>query len=115
MSWELMPYPEPEKIFLVAYEMKVPEGASPGGLLPLVTLKAEHLKVRGYITQTHCGRKVGGELEGREEDLKQMMEWLMGKARPKVDEDASSQQMAELRFSPWKLQSGAKYADFFYC
>ncbi|KAH8325583.1 hypothetical protein KR067_001964 [Drosophila pandora] len=115
MSQELVPYPEPEKIFLIAYEMRVPDGSSAGSLLPLVTLKAEQLKVRGYITQTHCGRKVGGELEGSEVDLNQMVEWLMEKARPKVDDGSSNQKIAEVRFSPRKVQSGAKYDDFFYC
>ncbi|KAH8413098.1 hypothetical protein KR009_007920 [Drosophila setifemur] len=114
MSREIVATPDPEKTYLITYEMGVPEDTVEG-LLPIVALKAEQLKVRGYITHTHGGRKVGGELEGREEGLKLMVEWLKEKSQQKDGPDEKRGQMAEPRFSKWKLQSGAKYDDFFYC
>ncbi|KAH8289954.1 hypothetical protein KR018_009361 [Drosophila ironensis] len=124
MSLEMIPYPQPPKIYLIAYEIAVAEDSA-ASLKPLVALKAEQLKVSGYITHTHCGLKVGGELEGDEEALNLMVQWLKEKARRKGQEEEEEEegnasteqppQMAEPRFSKWKLQSRAKYDDFFCC
>ncbi|KAH8283176.1 hypothetical protein KR054_012645 [Drosophila jambulina] len=125
MSLDLVPNPAPLKIYLLTYEMDIPEDPGDGGLLPLVALKAQQLKVCGFIAHTHSGRRVGGELEGSEESLHQMVKWLVAKAQGKDQEEEVAEseekmrgvksQMTEPRFSKWKLQSRAKYVDFFQC
>ncbi|XP_017015637.2 uncharacterized protein [Drosophila takahashii] len=116
MSLELVPQSEPEKVYLITYEMRVPEDTA-AALLPIVAQKATELGVCGYIAHTHCGRKVGGELEGAETGLQAMVEWLLAKSQGKDlgDGEKIKSQMTEPRFSKWKLQSGAKYDDFFCC
>ncbi|XP_016987713.2 uncharacterized protein LOC108050511 [Drosophila rhopaloa] len=116
MSLELVPRPEPEKIYLITYEMNVPEDSGEG-LHSIVAQKATELMVCGYIAHTHCGRKVGGELEGSETGLQLMIEWLLAKSQENDlgDGEKIKSQMTEPRFSEWKLQSGAKYDDFFCC
>lgn len=122
MSQELVPRPEPESLYLVTYEMGIPEDSDSGdgGLLSLVAKKAEQLKVCGFIAHTHSGRRVGGELQGSEEALHQMAEWLVARAQGRDQPEAEpgekiKSQMTEPRFSKWKLQSRAKYDDFFQC
>ncbi|KAH8353511.1 hypothetical protein KR084_011505 [Drosophila pseudotakahashii] len=116
MSLELVPRSKPEKVYLITYEMAVPEDADES-LLPIVAHKAAELGVCGYIAHTHCGRKVGGELEGAEAGLQAMVEWLQAKSQGNDHGDGEKikSQMTEPRFSKWKLQSGAKYDDFFCC
>ncbi|XP_052852308.1 uncharacterized protein LOC128262221 [Drosophila gunungcola] len=116
MSLELVPCTEPKKIYLITYEMSVPDD-SDEALLSIVAHKATELMVCGYIAYTHCGRKVGGELEGSEAGLQLMIEWLLAKSQGNElgDGDKIKSQMTEPRFSEWKLQSGAKYDDFFCC
>ncbi|EDW90321.1 uncharacterized protein LOC6529615 [Drosophila yakuba] len=115
MSLELVPRPEPQ-IYLVAYEMSVPED-SDESLISVVAHKAAELKVCGYIAHTHCGRKVGGELEGTETGLQMMVEWIQTRSQGNDlgDGEKIKSQMKEPRFSKWKLQSGAKYDVFFCC
>ncbi|KAH8244590.1 hypothetical protein KR038_011224 [Drosophila bunnanda] len=122
MSLELVHKSAPLNVYLVTYEMDIPEDCGDGGLLSLVSLKAQQLKVCGFIAHTHSGRKVGGELEGSEEALHQMVQWLVAKARGKDQKEEEDEimrgvksQMTEPRFSKWKLQSRAKYDDFFQC
>ncbi|KAH8237783.1 hypothetical protein KR032_000784 [Drosophila birchii] len=126
MSLDLVPGPAPLKIYLLTYEMDIPEDfGDGGGLLSLVFLKAQQLKVCGFIAYTHSGRKVGGELEGTEEALHQMVEWLVAKAQGEDQQEEVAEsgdkigevksQMTEPRFSKWKLQSRSKYDDFFQC
>ncbi|XP_016934105.3 uncharacterized protein [Drosophila suzukii] len=117
MSLELVPRTEPVKIYLITYEMRVPEDSGKA-ILPIVAHKATELEVCGYIAYTHCGRKVGGELEGTETGLRAMVEWLLAKSQGNGDlgdGEKIKSQMTEPRFSKWKLQSGAKYDDFFCC
>ncbi|KAH8334628.1 hypothetical protein KR059_012561 [Drosophila kikkawai] len=125
MSLDLVPEPAPLKIYLLTYEMDIPEDSGDGGLLSIVSLKAQQLKVCGFIAHTHSGRRVGGELEGTEEALHQMVEWLMAKAQGKDQQEEVAEpeekikgvrgQMTEPRFSKWTLQSRTKYDDFFQC
>ncbi|XP_017052881.1 uncharacterized protein LOC108096047 [Drosophila ficusphila] len=117
MSLELVPQPEPEKIYLITYEMSVPRDYGKA-LQSMVAHKAAELKVCGYIAHTHSGRKVGGELQGSEAGLQPMIDWLRSKSQGKDvgDGEKIKSQMTEPRFSKWKLQSlGAKYDDFFCC
>ncbi|KAH8357037.1 hypothetical protein KR200_003610 [Drosophila serrata] len=126
MSLELVANPPPLKIYLLTYEMDIPKDSGDGGLLPLVFLKAQQLKICGFIAHTHSGLKVGGELEGNEEALHRMVEWMVAKAQGKDQKEevaepeekmkeVKSQMTTMPRFSKWKLQSRAKYDDFFQC
>ncbi|XP_017070090.1 uncharacterized protein LOC108107183 [Drosophila eugracilis] len=116
MSLALVPQAEPQKIYLVTYEMRVSEDCSET-IRTIVAHKATELMVCGYIAYTHCGRKVGGELEGTEAVLQAMVDWLVAKSQENDlgDGEKIKSQMTEPRFSKWKLQSGAKYDDFFCC
>lgn len=115
MSLELVLQPQPE-IYLLAYEMSVPED-SDEALLSVVAHKAAELKVCGYIAHTHCGRKVGGELEGSSAGLQMMVEWMQARSQGNHlgDGEKIKSQMKEPRFSKWKLQSGAPKYDVFFC
>ncbi|XP_030383881.1 uncharacterized protein LOC115631306 [Scaptodrosophila lebanonensis] len=76
-------------------------------LLQRAAIKAAELHVCGYITHTHSGRKVGGELEGSATSLEQMMSWLRDEIMPKEARE-------QPRFAECLPQEKSKYQNFFY-